>query len=255
MPTHLLSFEKHWLSECESTNMYAIGQIHAGLAKAGDVFHTPKQTQGKGQRGKKWVTAHGQNLTMSLVLNTTKFSISQHFRLSAAMALAAANFYKQFGAKKVCIKWPNDIFIDDRKAGGILIENVLHSGIWKWSVAGMGLNINQENFPEDLAHVTSLALATQHQFNLDICLERLLHNIQLQWNRLGRGEWDNMLADYNHLLYGKGTVCRLRKDNAIIPCLIRRVNNHGILMAGEMEEFQFDFGEVSWLLDPADPNR
>ncbi len=249
MPAIPISFRLYNLTETESTNLYAIAQIHAGLANHGHVYYTPRQTGGKGQRGKQWVTQHDKNLTLSLVLQTDHLPISQHFRLSAAVALSAAQYYKQAGASNVTIKWPNDIFINDRKAGGILIENVLQAGTWRWSVAGIGLNINQLQFAPPLSRATSLSIATGKYYPLDEQMNMLLHTLNHYWLELQNGGWKNMLAQYNACLFGRDMICRIRKDNAVIPCLIRRVNEQGTLLAGEMEEWQFDFGEASWVLD------
>src|SRR5690349_5898262 len=118
-------YQFHLLEQVNSTNMYAMDKVYAGLAGEGDVFFTNFQSTGKGQRGKTWHSAPNESILMSVVLNTTRLSPSQSFRLSAAVAVAVKDFLQKLTTEKVYIKWPNDIYINDRKAGGILIENVL----------------------------------------------------------------------------------------------------------------------------------
>src|SRR4051812_42781769 len=113
----------------DSTNNYAMGQVHAGLAKHGFVYATEEQTAGKGQRGKIWQSEPGSNITLTAVLEPYPLSYAKQFYLSAVIALACFDFVRKYAGEKTKIKWPNDIYIDDRKAGGILIENVLNGAV------------------------------------------------------------------------------------------------------------------------------
>src|SRR5215210_6618050 len=135
------------LPSVDSTNNYAMAQVHAGLARHGFVYSTLQQTAGKGQRGKTWSTDSGSNITLSVVLEPSGLNYAKQFFLSAAVALACLDFTRIYAGEKTKIKWPNDIYWSDRKAGGILIENVLKGEEWKHSIVGIGININQTLFP------------------------------------------------------------------------------------------------------------
>lgn len=109
----------------DSTNNYAMGQATAGQAGHGTVYFALEQTAGKGQRGKTWLTTPGENIMMSVVIQPQALKTSQQFLLSAAIALGCYDFFKNYAGEETRIKWPNDLYWRDRKAGGILIESRL----------------------------------------------------------------------------------------------------------------------------------
>jgi BirA family biotin operon repressor/biotin-[acetyl-CoA-carboxylase] ligase len=248
MPAFPVAYKFHFLAQVNSTNMYAMDRLYAGLADDGDVFFANFQLNGKGQRGKTWLSAPNESILMSVVLNTNKLTASQSFRLSAAIAVAAKDFLQKNINKEIYIKWPNDLYINDRKAGGILIENIMNNGVLKWSVIGIGINVNQLQFPEMLQHAVSLRILTGETYNCETLARELAGHIDERWQQLLNGGWQQILNDYNEGLYGRGKIKRLRKGSVIIPCLIQRVDSHGLLIAGENEEWHFAHGEVEWLL-------
>lgn len=234
------------LPHTPSTNLYAMQQIHARLAEHGQVFFTHEQTAGKGQRGKQWHAKPGENIAMSVILSTSQFSISQSFRLSAAVAVGLQQFIATKTALNTCIKWPNDIFINDRKAAGVLIENVFRGGKWIWSVVGVGINVNEMEFPDHLPQAISLKMLTGNHYDTEALARELLPALELRWQQLCAGQSEQILSDYNNALYARQQVVRLKKDNAVIPCRIKYVNQRGTLIAGENNEWQFEHGEVEW---------
>src|SRR3954464_2647230 len=122
-----------------------MGKVRAGMAQHAMAVFTMEQTNGKGQRDKSWISEPGQNIALSLVIEPeTHFPAL--FLLSMAMAVGTVLFFRKYVADDVSIKWPNDLYWRDRKAGGILIENVWQGGIWKFAVVGIGININQARF-------------------------------------------------------------------------------------------------------------
>jgi BirA family biotin operon repressor/biotin-[acetyl-CoA-carboxylase] ligase len=235
------------LPQVDSTNLYAMQRVHAGLAANGHVFFAEEQTQGKGQRGKTWHAAPHESILMSIVLDSSKLSASQSFRLSATMALAAKQLVETLVPETVFIKWPNDIYIGDRKAGGILIENVMNGGTWRWAVVGIGLNINQSSFPAELPNAVSVKMACGQPHNCAGLAKQLCDFFEHQWQRLLAGEWATILEEYNSALYGRGQVRKLKWGSVTTPCLIKRVNEQGVLLAGEREEWRFEHGEVEWV--------
>src|ERR1700741_610993 len=120
-----LRFSMEILNSIDSTNNYAMQKVHAGLASHGNGYFALEQTAGKGQRGKSWTAAHGENIILSVTVETLPVKGLEPFHLSVATALAAKDLLEKYAGNEVGIKWPNDIYWRDRKAGGILIENVL----------------------------------------------------------------------------------------------------------------------------------
>ena len=151
-PNILLGAPLIELSTIDSTNIYAMAQIKAGLAKSGSCYTADFQTNGKGQHGRVWESSKGQNLLCSYILelNTLdalkKWTPADQIGFSAAIALGARAFFAAFAGSETKIKKPNDIYFSDRKAGGILIENLVRGQEWTWTVIGIGMNINQSAF-------------------------------------------------------------------------------------------------------------
>ena len=140
------------LSTIDSTNIYAMAQIKAGLAKSGSCFRADFQTQGKGQHGRVWESSKGQNILCSYILELEKldelkkWAPTDQIGFSAAIALGAMAIFAAFAGSETKIKKPHEIYFRDRKAGGILIENLVRGKEWTWAVIGIGMNINQTAF-------------------------------------------------------------------------------------------------------------
>jgi BirA family biotin operon repressor/biotin-[acetyl-CoA-carboxylase] ligase len=127
-------------------------QIKQGLAKSGSCYTADFQTNGKGQHGRVWESSKGQNLLCSYILELNALDALKNWAptdqigFSAAIALGARAFFAAFAGPETKIKKPNDIYFSDRKAGGILIENIVRGTAWTWTVIGIGMNINQSTF-------------------------------------------------------------------------------------------------------------
>ena len=142
------------LESIRSTNTFlaqnAEGAVH------GTVVYADCQTAGRGQRGNSWESADFKNITMSMLLRPANVKPSCQFWLSEAVALAVVHTLDRYIDNGVSIKWPNDIYWNDRKICGILVEHSLSGGKIDHTIAGIGLNINQEKFLSDAPNPVSL---------------------------------------------------------------------------------------------------
>ena len=160
------------LSTIDSTNIYAMAQIKAGLAKSGSCFRADYQTHGKGQHGRVWESSKGQNILCSYILELEKldalkkWSPTDQIGFSAAIALGIRAFFDAHTNGDTKIKRPNDIYWRDRKAGGILIENLLKGTEWTWTVIGIGININQTVFSPEAPNPVSLKQITGRDWDI-----------------------------------------------------------------------------------------
>lgn len=151
-----------FLSQCQSTNDEAWALLDRGVGGHGTIVYTDEQTAGRGQRGTQWLAAPGQNLLCSTLLRVAgRLDSDALFDLSRAMAVGAAEAVAILtqGRVKPELKWPNDLYAEDAKLGGILIENRFGGGGVEWTVIGLGLNLNQVVFASGLK-ATSLKLLT-----------------------------------------------------------------------------------------------
>ncbi len=152
------------LQSIDSTNNYAMQLIDADKAQLGMTIIAKEQTSGKGQRGNQWISIPGENLLMSMIV-VPEMPIEKQFLFSAAIAVAVSNCVTNLGID-CYIKWPNDLIINDRKTGGILIENIIRGSLWTYAVVGIGINILQNSFPESLPFATSLKRETKIDFDI-----------------------------------------------------------------------------------------
>ncbi len=246
------------LNSVDSTNNYAMAKVHAGLAKHGDGWFAQHQTTGKGQRGKKWHTGNGKNIAISIVIEPSRLLISEQFKLSAAIALGCFDFFSAYAGDETTIKWPNDIYWRDRKAGGILIENVIgksaaaaaqvNKSIWKFAIAGIGININETSFDNELTNAVSLKQITGKDFE-PVELAKQLHQLILKRvNELYEKPFEALLKEYNKHLYKINQPVLLKKNNINFESVIKGVTVAGQLYTTDRIDNFFDFGEVEWIL-------
>lgn len=140
------------IEECSSTN--ALGrEVEAGDSPV--MLVAAAQTAGRGQKGNSWESEPGKNLTFSVVWRPVDVPVRCQFAISEAVALAVKDFLKSRGVD-ARVKWPNDIYVDDRKICGILIEHSLTGSNIDRTIAGVGLNINQKEFLSDAPNPVSL---------------------------------------------------------------------------------------------------
>jgi BirA family biotin operon repressor/biotin-[acetyl-CoA-carboxylase] ligase len=234
------------LDTVDSTNNYAMQQAQQGLAKHGQAWFANEQTAGKGQRGKNWAGEKGKNIAISLVLEPGQLKIASQFHLSAVVALVCFEFLSGYIDGETKIKWPNDLFWRDRKAGGILIENKFQGKAWKWAVAGIGININQTGFDKDLRNAVSLKQITGKTFDT-VALAKELHELVMK--KLTEAlTLDEILQQYNKHLYKINELVTLRKTGVKFETVIKEVSTQGKLITVDAIEREFDFGEVEWVL-------
>ena len=234
------------LTSVDSTNNYAMGQVHAAMAKHGEAWFAYEQTAGKGQRGRNWLGRPGENIAISIVLFPLQLKTSQPFVLSMVIALACHELFASYAGDDTKIKWPNDIYWRDRKAGGILIENIFAGNQWKAAVVGIGININQIVFDPDLKNPVSLKQITGKDFDI-LAIASELH--QLVMKRVDIDQDDEMiLAEYNRQLFSLNKKARLKKDNIIFETLVKGVSAQGQLITVDSTERLWEFGELSWII-------
>lgn len=160
-----------WLDSIDSTNSEALRRLQE--LSDGTVLAAREQTAGRGQRGNTWFSAPGENLTFSIVLKNLPLNASQAVRLNYMTSVAVASYLESQDVE-AAIKWPNDIYVGGKKICGMLIENVMGpGGEVKASVIGIGININQKDFPQ-LANATSLSLCTGKAYEPEAELGKFL---------------------------------------------------------------------------------
>ena len=236
------------LPTIDSTNNYAKGLIREGLAKDGMVIFTEEQTQGRGQKNKKWESSKGENIMLSAILDATWLSIQDQFQLSCATALACSDFFSKYAGDETGIKWPNDLYWRDRKAGGILIENVIKGTNWEKAVVGIGININQTVFNHMKNNPVSLKQITGKSFDVPQLAKELCIFLGMRYKELSQGMFETHLQLYNERLFKRNQQVSLKKGKELISTTVECVNKDGRLQTNDQLQRTFTHGEVEWML-------
>ncbi len=164
------------VSQTASTNTY-LSRLAATLP-GGTVVYTPSQTAGRGQKGNSWESENGKNLTFSLLLKRPPVKARDQFYLSEAAALAVVEALSAEAGDNFTVKWPNDVYWQDKKACGMLIENSLDGSDIDTSIVGIGINVNQERFLSDAPNPVSLINITGRKHDLMALLKRVCSRIE-----------------------------------------------------------------------------
>ncbi len=234
------------LTVVESTNIYAMDRLQANLAAHGAVFFAHHQTAGKGQHGKTWTDEPGNNLAMSVVTDCSFLSITQQFPLSVMVAVACYDAFSKYAGDETTIKWPNDIYWRDRKAGGILIENMIRGSKWQGSVIGIGINVNQTVFSDLLKNPVSLKQIIGKELDPVVFAKEVCRCLQDRFEQLKDGEFENLLSFYNEHLYKRKQQVRLKTGAIAGNYTIEGVDANGELEVSGGLKDKFVFGEVEW---------
>ena len=236
------------LESIDSTNNYAFMAIREGLAVSGYSVFAHAQYDGKGQRGKQWHTTAGEAIHLSMVFKPA-LSVYEGFSFQAFIASAIIGYLQKKCTELVLVKWPNDIFIGEKKLGGILIENLIVGKQWKWSVVGIGLNINQRTFPMELPNATSLFKSTGTTHPPAEMAKELAATIYEKHIALTPENAKLHLAHYLNCLYKKNENATFKKGSRTFTARIKTVTSRGelVLQIGSLEE-SFKHGEIEWVL-------
>lgn len=190
------------LDETDSTNNYTIERIGQNDIVEGNVVSADFQKSGKGQRNKSWESYPGKNLLFSVALHPTFLNITKQFYLAKIAALAIVKVLEKAGIKDVSVKWPNDVFVGDKKIAGILIETLIRNTGIEWAIVGVGLNVNQRYFPEFNFPATSMRNKTNRSFERSDVLSdfaEFFENYYLQLRNKGFEAIDQSYHDYLYM--------------------------------------------------------
>lgn len=236
------------LEETPSTNTYLQSIANNEGNFEGLVVVTKNQTMGKGQRGNVWQTEQDKNLTFSVLLKPN-IKVDEQFLLSQVVALGVADFLKTLTPLKVQLKWPNDIFLNNKKVAGILIENTLKGHSISNCVVGIGLNVNQEQF-ENLPFATSLKRELNTTFDLNHLLSNLLKCIEVRYLQLKAGKTELLQQHYLDDLLGYQQPLLYQIANQTVTGLIKGVSKQGKLQLEiNQQVHEFDLKEIGVIMN------
>jgi BirA family biotin operon repressor/biotin-[acetyl-CoA-carboxylase] ligase len=220
------------LPSVHSTNAFIKDNLSNSTPFAeGTAIMAVEQYAGKGQRGARWQSDAGQNLTFSVLLHPKSLATHQQFLLTQAFSVALIKALNPYVApKKVAIKWPNDVYIDGRKLGGMLIENMLSGHTWKTAIVGIGLNINAATFEAQLANkAVSLRQICGHEIPLRPLLVHICQHLDEQYQHLLQGEVEEIKKEYEENLFLRNVRHTFYIDGVPVEGIIQGVSDEGLL--------------------------
>lgn len=248
------------IAETSSTNSWVAKYIADPYIPFDTTFmaYAQRQTSGRGQRGNSWEAQPDKNLTASFFFpnpgdffrDSSPIPVRQ-FAISQAIALSAVSLLDSLGINAK-IKWPNDIYVDDKKIGGILIEHSILGNDIKHTIAGVGLNINQQEFLSDAPNPVSLANLTGKEYDID--------SIAVKFSRIVEGNFNPFLSDdVNHnrfmelLWRGDGNLHPFldKKTGQRFLARIESVKPNGLLelVTTENQHKEYAFKEVEFIIE------
>lgn len=235
------------LVETDSTNTYLSN--NAGKLPQGSVVTADFQKNGRGQGANRWESNKGENLTFSIIFNPLSLKAVQQFYISKAISLAVSDYISLY-TDKVSIKWPNDIYVEDRKIAGILIENSIEKDNIKQSIAGIGINLNQKSFHSDAPNPVSLNQITQSVYIPDHELDILTDILEYRYSQLHEKDFSTLDLNYAQVLYRIGRTSEYITGNQKFKGTIQGVAASGELIITDENnhERRFLHKEVEFVL-------
>ena len=236
------------LDETESTNSWVAR--HALELPTPVLVWCHTQTAGRGQRGNSWESEPGKNITASLLFHPDNYPAIDQFAISEAIAIAISDFLLSQGVEPK-IKWPNDIYVGDKKICGILVEHVVTGRNISRTIAGFGININQKEFLSDAPNPVSLSLITGKEYSLEECVEKLSGYLVAALQSLGNKE--ELHSSFLSRLWRKDGKCHRfydRKNHRPLMGKIMGVRPQGILEVEDEEgrKEEYAFKEIEFIL-------
>ena len=180
-----MKFTIHYIERVDSTNKYAFALCKRGEANEGEVFVAKEQYKGRGYQNNIWLSDPGKNLTFSLVIQPHFVLPAQQFAITQFISLAILDQLKKLLPDEIIkIKWPNDVYINEKKVCGVLVQNTITGNTFDYAIIGVGLNVHQKDFPVELPNPTSLIYYLKSELNLREFLNDLLSSVNRRYEQL-----------------------------------------------------------------------
>lgn len=237
------------LKSIDSTNKFIKDNLNVIEFVDGTIVYSREQYSGKGQGTNSWESEPNKNLTISIFLKPTFLLPENQFELSKVVALGVCDFIKLFVEKPVFIKWPNDIYVENYKIAGILIENMIQGNVLSQSIVGIGVNINQDEFVSNAPNPISLKKITKKEYDLTQTLSKLAKCLEYRYQLLRSKKYAKLTKDYISSLYRFNEFNEFEIKGKHIKAKIMNVDKYGRLCMIDVENNNYilDVKEIKFL--------
>ncbi len=244
-----MDFSIHKYPSLDSTNDAAMRLLAAGRGREGVVIQAEEQLRGRGAGNNVWVSEPGKNLTFSVILMPSFLAASRQFALTQMVSLALCDVLSaSLDARKLAVKWPNDILYDGKKLAGILIQNRIRGNRMDYAVVGVGLNVNQRTFAGAGPNPVSVASVTGKEEDRTALLQAILTRLGFYYEKLKQDDFA-LEPSYLQKLFRAQQWAGYRDANGHFVAKITGVNTYGqLLMQDKQGKIRtYGFKEVVFL--------
>ena len=244
-----MTLSYHHFTQLDSTTAY-LQRKQSECDIRNWVVSADEQTAGKGMGSNGWESEAGKNLTFSLALDMSFLPAERQFLLSEAVALGLYEALCPLIPKeKLSIKWPNDVFYENRKLAGILINSTIKANMMDVSIIGIGLNVNQMQFQDWPTHPISLKQITGKDYDLQLLLEQTAAYILIKVEQL-KSSSTALEQNYLKRLYRYRTWAKYEVDGRKLRLFMMGIDAFGRLMLIDEDNnpYCFDIKEIRFLL-------
>jgi BirA family transcriptional regulator, biotin operon repressor / biotin---[acetyl-CoA-carboxylase] ligase len=244
----IIGSKKIFCRNLPSTNTYCFSLLKKGKLMEGTIIHTNYQTAGRGQMGNTWESETDKNLLLSIILYPSLIKAEEQFIISKAVSIGICDFLERY-LSNVFIKWPNDIYVNNDKIAGILIENsIIHDEI-NHTIVGIGLNINQEEFISNIPNPTSLKTLTRMTYDLNEVLSLLCKDLDNRYKQLLYNKISHIDNEYISHLFKYNKWIEFKDSKGIFEGRIQSVSEAGKLRIEDRRGrlYEYGFKEVDFL--------
>lgn len=251
MPDSLFTGKiKIYLPTTSSTNAHAMELLAKTNPSEGTCIYTDFQSAGRGQIGRFWHSSHGKNVLISYIFYPGFLKVTDQFYLNIISSLAVRDTIMSY-MDDVTIKWPNDVYVGEQKISGILVQNVLRGSQIKATVIGIGINVNESEFPSELPNPTSILGVIGRETRLDDVIQLLSSRLEYHYLRLKQAKYRDLMSDYYGALFRINTVAKyIDTEGNEFMAAIHSVDHQGklILHTENGEKLTFGFREIHYVI-------
>ena len=233
----------------DSTNDFLKEALHKKALSSPTCVWAKNQTNGRGQRGSKWSSKSGENLTFSVFYPVPSAIRNTPFVINMLTTISLYSVLEVYNLVNLKIKWPNDILSANKKIGGVLIENSYQSGALSGTIIGVGLNVNQTFF-ENLPRASSIKSILGKSISLENLLKELLEEMNKRFANYSEFNFEEVKKQFEALLFRNKKPSTFRAEGVDFPGIIQGVTNNGklcvlkednILMEYELKEIELKY--------------
>ena len=244
-----MMLQYHHFNQIDSTNAYLQRQQSEGDIRNW-VVSADEQTAGKGMGNNGWESEVGKNLTFSLAVDMGFLPAERQFLLSEAVPLGIIEVLDTLlPAEKLSIKWPNDIFFENRKLAGILINSTIKANMMDVSIIGIGLNVNQMQFQDWPTHPISMRLITGKDYDLQPLMEQIAERLLIKVKQLA-SDPATIEREYLNRLFRYRTWAEYEVDGKVLRLFMTGIDPFGRLqLVDEQQQLhQYEIKQIKFVV-------